>query len=599
MPNYQISATLNAQINGFRQNMNESARVSGQTANVIDGNMQRIDRSAQRAGRSIAASAQEVRRSTPNYTELGRVLQDLPFGFIGIQNNLTQLIPSAGLAGLAFSALVSALTFAQVGTSAWTRGLGDNKKALDNTKKASEEYLQSLNQLSQAHLKGAQDAQKELVELTSLYKITQDANLSLKARQDAVNKLQQQYPDYFKNIKDESFLVGAADKAYKELTESIIATGRARAAQDLIVKNTIRQLENTNKILDLEKQLAKTSEDSSKLRQKAELEIGSQRELTLNKAIVVDTQRANMQKEINNLKTDSNILDTRNLELTKSIMQEVKNGADLADYTAPAEKLGKLFNPKLDTDGLNRKKDFVDPTYAYRQKVALQGLLDDLNNYQSGVDKFSKNLSDSQQRAIQNMLSFNTSFEQNLEALNSSTISEGITNGFLSIGEALYTGANVFESAGQAILSTVSGFLAELGSMLVKKGVATIAAGTALNFLAPGSGSKQIAGGLGLIAAGSALSLAAGFGNAAMSGGNKKRGNITAFADGGLVYGPTNALIGEYSGARNNPEVVAPLDKLKGIMKSDGNNVFQVIPIIGSKELAILVKNGNAILNRQ
>ena len=39
------------------------------------------------------------------------------------------------------------------------------------------------------------------------------------------------------------------------------------------------------------------------------------------------------------------------------------------------------------------------------------------------------------------------------------------------------------------------------------------------------------------------------------------------FADGGLVYGPVNALIGEGSGTnRMNPEVVAPLDKLKGIL---------------------------------
>lgn len=35
------------------------------------------------------------------------------------------------------------------------------------------------------------------------------------------------------------------------------------------------------------------------------------------------------------------------------------------------------------------------------------------------------------------------------------------------------------------------------------------------------------------------------------------------FASGGIVSGPTLGLIGEYAGASNNPEVVAPLDKLK------------------------------------
>lgn len=38
------------------------------------------------------------------------------------------------------------------------------------------------------------------------------------------------------------------------------------------------------------------------------------------------------------------------------------------------------------------------------------------------------------------------------------------------------------------------------------------------------------------------------------------------FADGGVVYGPTLGLVGEYSGASHNPEVIAPLDKLRGLL---------------------------------
>jgi len=45
-------------------------------------------------------------------------------------------------------------------------------------------------------------------------------------------------------------------------------------------------------------------------------------------------------------------------------------------------------------------------------------------------------------------------------------------------------------------------------------------------------------------------------------------GSIAAFADGGIVSGPTYALIGEYAGASNNPEVVAPLDKLRSLIGS-------------------------------
>jgi tape measure domain-containing protein len=56
------------------------------------------------------------------------------------------------------------------------------------------------------------------------------------------------------------------------------------------------------------------------------------------------------------------------------------------------------------------------------------------------------------------------------------------------------------------------------------------------------------------------------------------------FANGGLVYGPVNALIGEGQGTnRRNPEVVAPLDKLKGILaESGGGNMVLTSRLSGS-----------------
>lgn len=48
--------------------------------------------------------------------------------------------------------------------------------------------------------------------------------------------------------------------------------------------------------------------------------------------------------------------------------------------------------------------------------------------------------------------------------------------------------------------------------------------------------------------------------------------SIPKFADGGIAYGPTLGIFGEYAGASNNPEVVAPLDKLKSIIGLDGGS---------------------------
>jgi hypothetical protein len=42
----------------------------------------------------------------------------------------------------------------------------------------------------------------------------------------------------------------------------------------------------------------------------------------------------------------------------------------------------------------------------------------------------------------------------------------------------------------------------------------------------------------------------------------------TPMANGGLLYGPTNILAGEYSGAENNPEVIAPLSDLQDIISN-------------------------------
>lgn len=46
--------------------------------------------------------------------------------------------------------------------------------------------------------------------------------------------------------------------------------------------------------------------------------------------------------------------------------------------------------------------------------------------------------------------------------------------------------------------------------------------------------------------------------------------SLPKFANGGLVYGPTLALMGEYGGASSNPEVIAPLDKLKSLIGDTG-----------------------------
>ncbi len=98
-----------------------------------------------------------------------------------------------------------------------------------------------------------------------------------------------------------------------------------------------------------------------------------------------------------------------------------------------------------------------------------------------------------------------------------------------------------------------------LGKALITYGVTQKAALKALSSMNP---YVAIAGGILAVAAGTALK-------------NKlTQNNAPKFANGGIVSGPTMGLVGEYPGAQNNPEVIAPLDKLKSMIGGGGGGTF-------------------------
>ncbi len=74
---------------------------------------------------------------------------------------------------------------------------------------------------------------------------------------------------------------------------------------------------------------------------------------------------------------------------------------------------------------------------------------------------------------------------------------------------------------------------------------------------------------------------------------------VPEFANGGIVYGNTIARVGEYSGARSNPEVIAPLNKLKSLLGNDNNDYSGNVAfeIRGDKLVGVL-DNYNKKINR-
>lgn len=155
----------------------------------------------------------------------------------------------------------------------------------------------------------------------------------------------------------------------------------------------------------------------------------------------------------------------------------------------------------------------------------------------------------------------------------------GIVDGFFSIVDGIkgviaiiqmLTGITqahtVAKTAEAAAVTAEAGAEVAAGTQKIATNSAVAASNVALattNTLAAGSGAASAVSSIPLV--GPALAVAA---IAAVIGAILA---IPKFAKGGLAYGPTLGLFGEYAGASNNPEVVAPLDKLRGMLQPAGD----------------------------
>jgi hypothetical protein len=127
---------------------------------------------------------------------------------------------------------------------------------------------------------------------------------------------------------------------------------------------------------------------------------------------------------------------------------------------------------------------------------------------------------------------------------------------------------NLGKALGGENVDLFGGFIEMMGSGLQEIGKALIAYGLAMDafkkaFTNPFA---AVAAGIALVAAGAYLKTSI----------SKTSGEtaVPTFASGGIVSGPTMGLMGEYPGAKSNPEVIAPLDKLKDLIGGGGGGTF-------------------------
>ena len=174
-------------------------------------------------------------------------------------------------------------------------------------------------------------------------------------------------------------------------------------------------------------------------------------------------------------------------------------------------------------------------------------------------------------------------------------IQQTIVNIATGIGEALGAAisgsASLVEALSNVLLGGVAAMVGALGNLLIKTGVGLIAIEMALDTINP---FLAIAAGIALVA------LAASFRAGSKQIAANKGGGAKAFAKGGIVSTPTMGLMGEYPGARSNPEVIAPLDKLKNMIGDRGSSQVQVSGQFALKgqDLVVALQRANNNRNR-
>lgn len=176
------------------------------------------------------------------------------------------------------------------------------------------------------------------------------------------------------------------------------------------------------------------------------------------------------------------------------------------------------------------------------------------------VDKGLKGLLAMQQQAQQTATALDNLAAKNERMKELGDMIGGeVANAFYSFGEAAIGALGLAENGFGRFLGGMASTVLQLISMFLAQSIAQAVAGASAAGAATGPAAIVTTPAFIATAVGGVLAAFA---------------SIPKFANGGIVSGPTLGLMGEYPGSKSNPEVIAPLDKLKGMIgQGGGQNV--------------------------
>jgi hypothetical protein len=556
-----------------------------------------------KAAQTTAPKFENLAKTTSRYNSVGidfaRIIQDAPFGIIGVGNNITQLAQSfsgLGQAGdstkskikLAFQQIFSSGNALILGVSLLTtaftilqqKGFFKTEEDAKSLNDRLKEYQETLTGVAAATLKGAQDAQKELAVLKSLEIQATNTAVSTEKRSEAVNQLQKQYPEYFGNLTKEQILNGQVGDAYLKVADNLLAKAKAQAATNQIAQNGIELLRIETK---LEEQRAKRLLETSAAQAQVDALIEkrqkegflTQGDLQRYDTLIKSINNSNESlKEEKTLKDEISRINKENDALTQNITKQIEAGATFTKATKQeAESIKRSFEDIskldfLDTAKLERTGAFFEGVEKqlvsiesgvartrgiYTKNVAgitqsNQALVDSLSGSGISVEQFYAAIANGAAEGFSSLNTFITSLSQTQAFINDTfaILEEGAQNTLgdvaFAIGDALASGGNVVKAAGAALLGGLAGILNQLGQLAIGAGLAIEGIKTALKSLNPVA---AIGAGVALIAlAGFVSSKAKSLGSSKPGGGgggasigSSGVGGGTAFTGGGATGG--------------------------------------------------------------
>jgi hypothetical protein len=478
------------------------------------------------AAQSTAPKFEQLSKSTSRYNGIGidfaRVIQDAPFGIIGVGNNIQQLAQSyasLGIAGdstskklkLAFTSIFSTGNLLVLAVSAITTALTFYEKGAfkseDATKTLNDElekYRENLQGIAKANLEGIKNAQSEISNFKLLQAQAENTNISYEKRIEAVDKLKKQYPEYLKSLSDEQILTGNVGTAYDNLTASIIATAKAKAFQSQIGENALNQATLAAQVED---NLVKIKELQI---EKADVLAASEKQSARDKQDFL-TKESAIQSNINALieqnkknKKDSEKIDQQNLKLAEQINEKVSQGADFVNDTNKAIKSNKdalkEYSKGWDDFNLGQQTaQELQDKLTVSTKDFEKTILAALSSYQkieskevkikTEVEGFEPETADKRPFEVflddvafqlDKLPELETRVAEFAKTIND-LIKGNVTDAFVdlgyTIGETLATGGNLLTAIGSSLLKSFGRFLGQFGQQLIAYGVAASAFG--------------------------------------------------------------------------------------------------------------------------